>query len=202
MATQTGSIDLSVTNAVHLAAQAEWASDLEDYATKSDLQVSADEILSTVSEDYAAKASLDDYATIEHVSSVVSQTSREFNIQFEEYESNLTTLGQTVDSLPTQDDIDAAVNGLVSDTDSRLAWLTVTTESGKPVLTLGTSETSYKARFDNEALTFKDGDTELATFGGIDGAHMPSAAVDTTLKIGTWIWEERSNGHLTLKYGG
>lgn len=201
MATQTGSIDLSVTNAVHLAAQAEWASDLESYATKTDLQVSADGVLSTVSSTYATKDSLEDYATIEYVSTSVEQTSTDFSIKFATV-TDLAKLAEDVEELPTQEDIDAVVNNFVSGDDARLAWLTATTEDNKPVLVLGTSETSYTARFDNEALTFLDGDNELATFGGQDGAHMPTAAVDTLLRIGDWIFEQRSNGHLTLKYGG
>lgn len=202
MATQTGSIDLTASNAVHLAAQAEWASDLESYATKTDLQVSADGVLSTVSSTYATKDSLEDYATVSYVSSSVEQTNAAVNLRFATYDEKVDALEGTVDGLPTQDDLDAAVYDLVHESDARLAWLTATTEDDKPVLVLGTSETSYTARFDNEALTFLDGDTELATFGGQDGAHMPTAAVDTLLRIGDWIFEQRSNGHLTLKYGG
>ena len=55
MPTQIGYIDLSATNSVMLAAEAGWSSDLEDYATKSDLTVSANNIKSEVSETYATK---------------------------------------------------------------------------------------------------------------------------------------------------
>ena len=55
MPKQTGYIDLSATNSVMLAAEAGWSSDLEDYATKSDLTVSANNIKSEVSETYATK---------------------------------------------------------------------------------------------------------------------------------------------------
>ena len=44
MATQTGSIDLTASNSVKLAAEAGWQSDLEDYATKAELSVQADRI--------------------------------------------------------------------------------------------------------------------------------------------------------------
>ena len=161
-------------------------------------------ILNSVVEESIAET----YATIDHVASVVSQTSESFTVQFSQHEERLSELDQAVDERPTHDDIDTAINGLVSNDDERLAWLSATTENGKPVLTLGTSETNYAARFDNEALSFMNGGTELATFGGIDGAHMPNAAVDEVLKIGAWILEERkigtdgSNKHLTLKYGG
>lgn len=44
MATQTGSIDLTASNSVKLAAEAGWQSDLENYATKAELDVQADRI--------------------------------------------------------------------------------------------------------------------------------------------------------------
>lgn len=49
MATQTGSIDLTASNAVKLAAEAGWQSDLDDYYTKSEIDVTVDGINSTVS---------------------------------------------------------------------------------------------------------------------------------------------------------
>lgn len=55
MPTQMGYIDLTATNSVMLAAEAGWSSDLEDYATKADLTVSANTIKSEVSETYATK---------------------------------------------------------------------------------------------------------------------------------------------------
>lgn len=49
MATQTGSIDLTSSNAVKLAAEAGWQSDLEDYYTKSEINVTVEGINSEVS---------------------------------------------------------------------------------------------------------------------------------------------------------
>lgn len=49
MATQTGSIDLTTSNSVKLAAEAGWQSDLEDYYTKSEIDVTVNGINSTVS---------------------------------------------------------------------------------------------------------------------------------------------------------
>ena len=194
MATQTGSIDLSVTNAVHLTAQAEWASDLESYATKSDLQVSADGIRSEVSETYATQS---------YVTSEITQTTGAFELTFSTYDSALAELSDTVDGMPTAEDFAALENTFVSATDERLAWLTVTTDAqARPVLSLGTSNSEYVAEFNNENLVFKSGDRELATLGGIDGLHAPTIATDESVSFNDWIWERRSNGHLTLKYIG
>lgn len=49
MATQTGSIDLTASNSVKIAAEAGWQSDLEDYYTKSEIDVTVSGINSTVS---------------------------------------------------------------------------------------------------------------------------------------------------------
>ena len=50
MATQTGSIDLTASNSVKLAAEAGWQSDLDDYYTKSEIDVTVGAIESDVTE--------------------------------------------------------------------------------------------------------------------------------------------------------
>lgn len=50
MATQTGSIDLTASNSVKLAAEAGWQSDLDDYYTKSEIDVTVGGIESDVTE--------------------------------------------------------------------------------------------------------------------------------------------------------
>ena len=63
MATQTGSIDLTATNAVKLFADAGFTTAGETYATKSELTLEADGIRTSVSETYATQTSLNSEIT-------------------------------------------------------------------------------------------------------------------------------------------
>lgn len=194
MATQTGSIDLTASNGVKLYAEAGFTNAEQTYSTKTELTAMADGIRSEVSETYATQS---------YVTSEIAQTSTAFEITFSTYDSALAELSDTVDGMPTAEDFAALENTFVLATDARLAWLNVTTDAqARPVLSLGTSNSEYVAEFNNENLIFKSGDRELATLGGIDGLHAPSIATDESVSFNDWIWERRSNGHLTLKYIG
>lgn len=194
MATQTGSIDLTASNGVKLYAEAGFTNAEQTYSTKTELTAMADGIRSEVSETYATQS---------YVTSEIAQTSTAFELTFSTYDSALAELSDTVDGMPTAEDFAALENTFVPATDARLAWLNVTTDAqARPVLSLGTSNSEYVAEFNNENLIFKSGDRELATLGGIDGLHAPSIATDESVSFNDWIWERRSNGHLTLKYIG
>ena len=194
MATQTGSIDLAASNGVKLYAEAGFTNAEQTYSTKTELTVMADGIRSEVSETYATQS---------YVTSEIAQTSTAFELTFSTYDSALAELSDTVDGMPTAEDFAVLENTFVTATDARLAWLNVTTDAqARPVLSLGTSNSEYVAEFNNENLIFKSGDRELATLGGIDGLHAPSIATDESVSFNDWIWERRSNGHLTLKYIG
>lgn len=194
MATQTGSIDLTASNGVKLYAEAGFTNAEQTYSTKTELTATADGIRSEVSETYATQS---------YVTSEITQTTGAFELTFSTYDSALAELSDTVDGMPTAEDFAALENTFVSATDERLAWLNVTTDAqARPVLSLGTSNSEYVAEFNNENLVFKSGDRELATLGGIDGLHAPTIATDESVSFNDWIWERRSNGHLTLKYIG
>lgn len=146
MATQTGSIDLTASNAVKLAAEASVDNKLTNYATHAELTVSADNIRSEVSETYATKGT---------VNSVSQRTS---------------TLEQDVDG------ITVTLEGKVDSSEEWVSWMHAGTDATthEPYLAMGQDSDYPSVVYGGSAARFYDGEGDatsnvVASFGA-DGA--------------------------------
>ena len=84
-------------------------------------------------------------------------------------------------------------------------WIRQGTDGVNPYLELGGTGNSLKARLTNSRLGFYEGDKGLAYFGN-NKAYMPDADIDRAnieqIQIGSYVWINNSDGHLTLVYIG
>lgn len=197
MATQTGSIDLAASNAVKLYADAGFSSAASTYATKSELTVEAGAIRSEVSSTYATKAEV---ADTNARTSTLEQTADGFTASITEITTSVSDLGDEISGKADASDLDALADDVVRSSEERMQWLRYAApEGGTAYLELGDSASSHAMRVTTDAMGFYDGSRELATYGGADGAHAPMMTLDESLAIDDWVWERRSDGHLTLK---
>ncbi len=91
------------------------------------------------------------------------------------------------------------VNTTVSEMKS---YMNFTTDSNsKPVLELGTSDSSFKTRLSNSELAFMQGETKVAYISE-SKLNITEADINTSLKIGNFAFVPRSNGSLDFKKVG
>ena len=116
-------------------------------------------------------------------------------------------LQDAVADAATKDELNNLANSVVSNDDTRMAWIRMTTVGGEPALMMGESETDFNSKLTNTGLGMYEGDELLAMYGGEDGMTVPKASigeatVTDNLSIGNWAWVPRSNGNLALKWIG
>ena len=150
----------------------EISSDLENYkkTNNAQLTVQAQEILSQVENIYSSKTELGDLE--ERVSSQISQTVQGITETFSE---NLTAVSEDVSSVGGQ------VRELISSLDVYIRRGEL--EDGIYGIEIGRSDSSIKARFTNDRLSFYQGLSEVAYISG-SNLYITRAEILDYLKIG------------------
>lgn len=114
------------------------------------------------------------------------------------YSSRTSSLEQTASGLS------ASIDQLSSTDGSIHQWMSFGSESGKPTLTIGTSDSEIVSKQTNSGLSYQTrGGTELLSLDAQSrSATMPHVHADD-VSMGSWQWVPTQNGtHLTLMWTG
>lgn len=98
-------------------------------------------------------------------------------------------------------DLAAQLGDVTNLLDSLNAWVKVGAVGGVPCLNLGTMASTMAAYLTNSELAFTDSGVVVASVSG-QALNILTALIKSVLGIGDWRVTARSNGHLSLTYGG
>lgn len=153
---------------------------------------------STVMETYATVDSLNGYVK----SSELSQEVEGITLKLSGYDQSIETLQNDISSAATQSDLDALAADALSKKEAWVSWIRMGQLDGSPALTMGESASTFSSKLTNSELAFMDGDTRLASFGGVDGLNAPKVTIEDELHIGGWVWEPITADMIALKWVG
>lgn len=135
------------------------------------------------------------------------------NISIAEIDNSLNTyIGNTNDTLNDFNeritDNTSNTNSLRNSIDTYDNWITINTEGESPRMELGTDGSPVHAVLTNEGLEFLLGNEEEAVAyikadeNGIGRLFATSVAVtgQGEMKVGNWVWNQRVNGNMNLKW--
>ena len=122
-------------------------------------------------------------------------------------------INEAIDNLTNKVDnslYEKAIKDLLSkidDTTARTAYINASTENGKPVITLGATESPFKLKITNTAIEFIQNNQVIATANG-DAFFSNRSIAATEVQIGpastsstdAFGWQIRANGNLGLAY--
>lgn len=122
-------------------------------------------------------------------------------------------INEAIDNLTNKVDnslYEKAIKDLLSkidDTTARTAYINASTENGKPVITLGATESPFKLKITNTAIEFIQNNQVIATANG-DAFFSNRSIAATEVQIGpastsstdAFGWQIRANGNLGLSY--
>ena len=143
------------------------------------IEQNQDEILMTALQDYVAKSEFTTYQ--ETVSTEFSQTAEDFNFQFNNITSQITTIeGETQQQFQEINKYIRFVNGTI---------------------VLGEEGNELTLVQQNDRISFMQNNSEVAYFSNNE-LTVTDATFLNSLRIGNFAWKPRANGNLSLVYVG
>ena len=170
-----------------------------DYATKAQLQQTADEISTTVDKKLDSADAEATYAK----QSQLQQTAESLTVSISQTISRADALADATANLDSRlDDADRNVanlsGALASEVEERRAYMRFSQDaSGGPLLELGAAQSANKVQLTDDRLSFMSGQAEVA-YVSQDRMTIANATIANTLTLGSFAFVPRSDGHLSL----
>ena len=173
------------------------------------LEASVNESLTTMQADIGAKASADDLAD-EILAREASEGQIRDDLQAKATQEAVVAVQNALDNFKAVVQGNAAfVNS--DDLTGLLNYITIETEGGSPVMTMGSSSSRAKSVQTNTALQFQflDDNGTWSSVASIEADEngqgilkATNAIVVSDLRFGKWAWFTRGNGNLSVKWMG
>ena len=143
----------------------------------------------------------------ENGSSMMTQDENGWHFDMSSITGNIDAVKKELEGVMTDHaNTEELVNGIKSTVDNvnkKTAYININSDSaGKPVMTLGSSESSFKVVITNESIDFMNGTTKVAYASG-NRFYAPQMVTVNSMQIGEnpgFRWERRANGNLGLVY--
>lgn len=126
------------------------------------------------------------------VSSIVSTSASELSAAFTE---------QTESVRSELDGVAGSVGDVRKDLDQVTGMVRVGSSGGVPYIVLGSSASTLSLRLTNSRLSFLDSGVEVAYVSG-QKLYITKAEITGELRLGSYAFVPRANGHLGLEYAG
>lgn len=167
------------------------------YSSRSELEVTSDGIIATISNTYTTQSDFDE------LSDTVGKNAEDVSESLQEIGDDISGINAAVNS------VTKTANDTVSTLES---WFKFATEgegeSQVPLLELGTTggaSDKSKLKLTSQALKFLYDNVDVAKIQAKDGSGVMTitkAEIEEELIFGSWLWEERANHNMTLKWIG
>ena len=146
-------------------------------------------------------------------SSLVTQTADGFSFNFEQFVNDVAKNSNEISDVQNALESDSkdlktleeAVNNIDAVLSKQQSYINLTQDSsGKPLIELGASNSSFRVMITNTSIDFMEGSIRIAYISK-DALNITSATVSREFKIGDvdgsgYIWQKRPNNHLGLRY--
>lgn len=189
----------------------DWSPAPEDLATNEDLNEGLDGLNTTITETKSSIEQLADQITHlivdENGSSMMTQDENGWHFDMSSITGNIDAVkkeldGAIADHVATEELV-TGIKSTVDEVNKKTAYIDIESDSsGKPVMTLGSSESSFKVVITNESIDFMNGTNKVAYASG-NRFYAPQMVTVNSMQIGEnpgFRWERRANGNLGLVY--
>lgn len=170
-------IEQSMSSKIQTGIQNEIADTKTDYSSA--IQQSASSVLSTVSETYTSKSSLEDYKKT--VSTTFEQTSNSFDLRFDTVESSVSTLDDSTQSKFKK------IEKYIRFVEGNI----ILGEDGNPLI----------LKITNERISFLHNNVEIAYFSS-GRLFVNQIEAITSFTLGDFVFGKDSSGGMNIKYNG
>lgn len=119
----------------------------------------------------------------------------------ESIESLRTLLGDLEDALGSTDDTVEVLSKAISNVESSVEWIKMTTFEDEPCIALGETDSEFKLLITNTRIMFMDGANPVAYVSN-KALNIEKAVIKNELEQGPFVWKIRSNGNMGLVWKG
>ena len=119
----------------------------------------------------------------------------------ESIESLRTLLGDLEDALGSTDDTVEVLSKAISNVESSVEWIKMTTFEDEPCIALGETDSDFKLLITNTRIMFMDGTNPVAYVSN-KALNIEKAVIKNELQQGPFVWKIRSNGNMGLVWKG
>lgn len=189
----------------------DWSPAPEDMVTNEDFDAGMDGLNSSINETKSSIEQLADQITHlivdENGSSMMTQDENGWHFDMSSITGNIDAVKKELsDAQIDHEATEKLVNGIqstVNEVNKKTAYIDIDSDAeGRPVMTLGSSESNFKVVITNESIDFMEGSNRVA-YASNNRFYAPQMVTVNSIQIGEapgFKWEMRKSGNMGLVY--